>query len=116
MQATDTGNPPSRSRRDTKEKSMTQIDRTKAQLDTHEAICAERYGHITERFVNMETRFDRIETDIREIKLSTQGHFDEIKRLISNQQNEKFKTIIVTAGSIVVGLLSLLGYIVVHIK
>ena len=95
---------------------MTQIDRTKAQLDIHEAICAERYGHITERFVNMEIRFDRIETDIREIKLSTQCHFDEIKKLISNQQNEKFKTIIVTAGSIVVGLLSLLGYIVVHLK
>jgi len=116
MQATDTGHASSRSRRNTKEKPMTQIDRTKAQLDTHEAICAERYGHITERFANIETRFDRIETDIREIKDSTQSHFDDIKRLISNQQNEKFKTIIVTAGSIVVGLLSLLGYIVVHIK
>ena len=95
---------------------MTQIDRTKAQLDTHEAICAERYANITDRFVNIETRFDRIEADIKEIKDSTQGHFDEIKRLISAQQNEKFKTIIVTAGSIVVGLLSLLGYIVVHLK
>ena len=95
---------------------MTQIDRTKAQLDTHEAICAERYTQITERFVNMEHRFDRIETDIKENKDSTQSHFDEIKKLISAQQNEKFKTIIVTAGSIVVGLLSLLGYIVVHLK
>lgn len=116
MQATDTGHASSRGRRNNKEKSMSQIDSTKAQLDTHEAICAERYGHITDRFANIEVRFDRIETDIRAIKDSTQSHFDEIKKLISNQQNEKFKTIIVTAGSIVVGLLSLLGYIVVHIK
>lgn len=116
MQATDTGHASSRGRRNNKEKPMTQIDSTKAQLDIHEAICAERYGHITDRFANIETRFDRIETDIKEIKDSTQEHFDEIKRLISNQQNEKFKTIIVTAGSIVVGLLSLLGYIVVHLK
>ena len=97
-------------------KEMTQIDKTKAQLDTHEAICAERYANITNKFANIEVRFDRIETDIREIKLSTQDHFDEIKKLISNQQSEKFRTIIVTAGSIVVGLLSLLGYIVVNIK
>lgn len=97
-------------------KEMTQIDKTKAQLDTHEEICALRYSQITERFVNIEVRFDRIETDIREIKDSTQDHFDEIKKLISAQQNEKFRTIIVTAGSIVVGLLSLLGYIVVNIK
>ena len=97
-------------------KEMTQIDKTKAQLDTHEAICAERYANITDRFVNIEVRFDRIETDIREIKESTQDHFDEIKKLISAQQSEKFRTIIVTAGSIVVGLLSLLGYIVVNIK
>lgn len=97
-------------------KEMTQIDKTKAQLDTHEAICAERYASITNKFANIEVRFDRIETDIREIKESTQDHFDEIKKLISAQQNEKFRTIIVTAGSIVVGLLSLLGYIVVNIK
>ena len=116
MQPTDTGHASSRSRRNTKEKPMTQIDRTKAQLDTHEAICAERYGHITERFANIETRFDRIETDIKEIKDSTQSHFDEIKKLISNQQNEKFKTMVATAGSVIVGLLGLIGYIVVHLK
>jgi Mg2+ and Co2+ transporter CorA len=116
MQATDTGHASSRGRRNTKEKPMSQIDRTKAQLDTHEAICAERYGHITERFANIEIRFDRIETDIKEIKDSTQSHFDEIKKLISNQQNEKFKTMVATAGSVIVGLLGLIGYIVVHLK
>ena len=101
---------------ETVSKEMTQIDKTKAQLDTHEEICALRYSQITERFANIEVRFDRIETDIREIKTSTQDHFDEIKKLISSQQSEKFKTIIVATGSIIVGLLSLLGYIVVHIK
>ena len=119
MQPTDTGVKKRRTRRTSTEagsKEMTQIDKTKAQLDTHEEICALRYNQITERFANIEVRFDRIETDIRAIKESTQDHFDEIKKLISNQQSEKFKTIIVTAGSIVVGLLSLLGYIVVNIK
>jgi chromosome segregation ATPase len=115
MQATDTGSASSRSRRNNKEKSMSQIDKTKAQLDTHEAICAERYANITDRFVNIEVRFDRIETDIREIKDSTQSHFDEIKRLISNQQSEKLKTMFTVAGTIIVGLLGVMGYLITHL-
>ena len=94
---------------------MSQIDSTKAQLDTHEAICAERYSQITNRFANIEVRFDRIETDIREIKDSTQDHFDEIKRLISNQQSEKFKTMVTVSGTIIVALLGVMGYLITHL-
>ena len=116
MQATDSSPAPSRTRRNNKEKSMNRIDSTKAQLDTHEAICAERYAHITDRFANIEVRFDRIEADIKEIKDNTQDHFDEIKRLINSQSSEKFKTMVATAGTVMVGLLGLIGYIVVHLK
>lgn len=115
MQATDSTPAPSRTRRNNKEKSMNRIDSTKAQLDTHEAICAERYAYITDRFVNIEVRFDRIEADIREIKDNTQDHFDEIKRLINSQSSEKFKTMVTVAGSIIVALLGVLGYLITHL-
>jgi hypothetical protein len=119
MQPTDASVKKRRTRRDpvkAGEKEMTQIDSTKAQLDTHEAICAERYGHITDRFISIETRFDGIETDIKEIKDSTQSHFDEIKKLIGATESEKFKIMVATAGTVIVGLLGLIGYIVVHLK
>lgn len=119
MQPTDTGVKKRRTRRnpaETGKTQMTQIDRTKAQLDTHEAICAERYAHITDRFISMEHRFDGIETDIKEIKDSTQSHFDDIKKLIGETESEKFKIMVTTAGTVIVGLLGLIGYIVVHVK
>lgn len=101
---------------ETGSKEMTQIDKTKAQLDTHEAICAERYSQITERFSNIEVRFDRIENEIREIKDSNQSHFDDIKKLIGATESEKFKIMVGTAGTVIVGLLGLIGYIVINIK
>ena len=47
---------------------------------------------------------------------SPNSRFGEIKDMLTSAKDEKYKTIVTTAGSIIVGLLGLLGYIVVHLK
>jgi len=95
---------------------MTTIDTTEARLSTHEQVCAERYKGIEVRMDNIETRVDAIIVDIKELKTTNDKQFNEIKSMLTHAKDEKFKTMVTVAGSIIVGLLGLLGYIVVHLK
>jgi hypothetical protein len=85
-------------------------------LEMHVDICALRYAGIQDKMDTIDRRFDRIEIDIKEIKQAAQKNFDEIKSMLTAAKDEKFKTMITVAGSVVVGLLSLLGFIVYHLK
>jgi hypothetical protein len=84
-------------------------------LATHVEICAIRYQGIQEQFTVIEDRMDRIETDIREIKASNQRNFDEIKQMLTDAKDQKFNTVVATAGGIVIALLGMLGYIITHL-
>jgi len=95
---------------------MSTIDTTEARLSTHEQVCAERYKGIEVRMDNIETRVDAIIVDIKELKTTNDKQFNEIKSMLTHAKDEKFKTMVTVAGSIIVGLLGLLGYIVVHLK
>jgi uncharacterized protein (UPF0335 family) len=64
----------------------------------------------------VEQRIDDITADIKEVKTEMATGFAEIKIMLTQARDEKFKTVVMTAGSIIVGLLGLLGYIVVHLK
>ena len=85
-------------------------------LEMHVDICALRYAGIQEKMDTIDRRFDRIESDIKEIKQSAQENFNEIKSMLITAKDEKFKTLVTTAGSIVVGLLGLLGFVIYHMK
>ena len=95
---------------------MTSIDSTLAKLSTHEQVCAERYKGIEVRMDNIETRMDVISADVKELKHTNDQQFNEIKGMLTAAKDEKFKTVVVTTGSIIVALLGLLGYIVIHLK
>jgi hypothetical protein len=95
---------------------MTTIDTTEARLSTHEQVCAERYKGIEVRMDNIEARVDIISADLKELKTTNDKQFNEIKGMLTTAKDEKFKTMVGVAGSIIVGLLGLLGYIVVHLK
>lgn len=85
-------------------------------LEMHVDICALRYAGIQEKMDTIDRRFDRIEVDIKEIKESAQENFNEIKAMLITAKDEKFKTLVTTAGSIIVGLLGLLGFVIYHMK
>ena len=106
-----------RVRRNKKEVStVSQIDSTEARLSTHEQVCAERYKALENRMDNIESRMDAISNDVKELKSSNEKQFSEIKSMLSNAKDEKFKTMVTVAGTIIVALLGTMGYLITHIK
>jgi hypothetical protein len=95
---------------------MSTIDSTEAQLSTHEQVCAERYKGIETRMDNIETRVDAISADVKELKITNDKQFGEIKSMLTHAKDEKFKVMITATGTIIVALLALLGYVITHLK
>ena len=95
---------------------MTTIDTTDARLNTHELLCYERYKGIEVRMDNIENRVDVISTDLKELKQTNDRQFNEIKVMLTTAKDEKFKTMITVAGTIIVSLLGMMGYIITHLK
>ena len=103
--------------RKAKEKEIvTAIDSTEARLNTHEILCAERYKGIELRMDNIESRMDAISADVKELKQTNDKQFSEIKTMLSSAKDEKFKTMVTVAGTIIVALLGTMGYLITHIK
>jgi len=104
-----------RHNRKAKEPGMTVIDRTEARLNTHELLCLERYKAIETRMDSIESRVDSISADVKDLKTTTDRQFNEIKTMLTSGRDEKFKTMVTVAGSIIVGLLAVLGYLITHL-
>ena len=119
MQSIDQSVKKRRTRRNTTEtgiKEMTQIDSTEARLNEHEKICSLRYAGIETKMSQIDKKFDRIETDIKEIRDASLRGFGEIKELIEKRQNASHTAIITSAGAIIVALIGFLGYLLTHLK
>ena len=93
-----------------------QVDSTDARLNTHEAVCAERYAGLEEKMTQIDKRFDKVEEDIKEIRAETSQGFKEIKALIERRQGGSHQAIITAAGTIIVALIGFLGYLLTPIK
>jgi hypothetical protein len=85
-------------------------------LETHVDLCELRYKALEDRMTRIEQKVQDISIDVQDFKEEVRRGFDEIKIMLTLARDEKYKTIVMTAGSIIVGLLGLLGYIVVHLK
>ena len=85
-------------------------------LETHVDLCELRYRQLDDRMNRVEQRIDSITADLKLVKTEMQTGFDEIKAMLTAGKDEKFKTMVTVAGTIIVGLIGLLGYIVVHLK
>lgn len=85
-------------------------------LETHVDLCELRYQQLGDRMDRVEQRIDNINSELKQVKSEMTQGFDEIKIMLTQAKDEKFKTLVVTTGSIIVALLGLLGYIVVNLK
>lgn len=95
---------------------VSQIDETAARLNTHEAVCAERYLGLENKMRTIEGRLEDLETDVKNLQSSTSKGFSEIKDLIEKRNNASHTALITSAGAVVVALFGFLGYLITHLK
>lgn len=85
-------------------------------LEIHVDLCELRYKQLDDRMTRIENKVQDVTLDMQDLKEEMRKSFSEVKTMLQLAKDEKFKTIIGAGGSVVVGLLALLGYIVVHLK
>ena len=95
---------------------MTQIDESTARLNTHEAVCAERYAGLESRMHVIDQRFDKLEAEVKDLKDTTMNSLSEIKTLIEAKQNSSMQKIIAVTGTIITSLAGLILYLITHAK
>ena len=81
------------------------MSRETEDLDTHVALCALRYQAIQDKFAAVDARLDNIDRNLT-----------EIKDMINRQRDAKFNTMVTTAGTVIVALLGVLGYLIVQLN
>jgi len=72
---------------------MAGTDIEKKSLEAHVELCAERYNSLEEKLTNLESRMDKVE-----------NHLVDIKTALSNQDSSQYKTL-VTIGTTIIGVL-----------
>lgn len=85
-------------------------------LEMHVELCAERYGRLEEKFKMVENRLDQLHDEFANFKTENQKNLSEIKNLLSNAKDEKFKIMVTSTATVVVGLLAMLGYVITHLS
>lgn len=80
-------------------------------LATHVEICTIRYEGIQEKIDGLNTRLNKVERDISELKIQTQSGFADIKLLLERQNAGKQTQMIATFGTIITAVLAFVGYL-----
>lgn len=84
-------------------------------LEMHVELCAERYSRLEEKFRMVEKGLDQLHDEFSHFKAENQKNLGEIKTMLTTAKDEKFKNIVTSTATIIVGLLAMLGYIVTHL-
>lgn len=81
-------------------------------LNLHTQLCAERYKALEQRLDALDERLSALETKVANIKMEMSQGFTDIKFLIERQSNQRSIQLIATAGTVIVALLGVIGYII----
>jgi uncharacterized protein (DUF342 family) len=84
-------------------------------LELHVELCAERYKRLEEKIGAVEDSLDRIHNDFSSFKTDNSKNMSEIKNMLSTAKDEKFKIMVTSTATVIVGLLALLGYVITHL-
>lgn len=84
-------------------------------LEMHVELCAERYTRLEEKFKTVENRLDQLHVDFTSFKSENSKNLSEIKNMLSGAKDEKFKIMVTSTATIIVGLLAMLGYVITHL-
>ena len=85
-------------------------------LELHVELCAERYKRLEEKIGAVEDSLDRIHNDFSSFKTDNSKNMSEIKNMLSTAKDEKFKIMVTSTATVIVGLLAMLGYVITHLS
>lgn len=81
-------------------------------LKGHIQLCELRYKALEERLDNVESKLEKLETNVTELKEQTHSGFAEIKLMLERQNSSKQVQVIATTGTIITAILAFVGYLV----
>jgi DNA-binding ferritin-like protein len=84
----------------------------KENLEAHVDLCAERYRRLEEKFESVSHRMDVIEERLEAMSIKSSAQHEELKKMVREGQESKFKVLVTTAGSVIAALLATLGYLI----
>lgn len=84
----------------------------KENLEAHVELCAERYLRLEEKFEAMTSRLEAVEERLEAMSLRAATQHEELKKMVREGQESKFKVMVTTAGSVIAALLATLGYLI----
>jgi len=81
-------------------------------LETHVTLCAERYKRLEDKFQVLEVRLDTLSKEVHDMKKKQQEDMEELKTLIQQGSDNRFKAIVAASATIVAALISALAYVI----
>jgi chromosome segregation ATPase len=85
-------------------------------LEIHVDLCELRYKQLDDRLTRVEHKLEEMNRDLTNFKTEVRQNFNDIKSLLQSARDEKFKSIVGVAGSIIVALIGGMGYMIMHVK
>lgn len=87
-------------------------DIEKQNLETHVTLCSERYKRLEEKFSSLEVHLDLLTKELAEMKQKQTEDMDELRSLIQQSSDVRFKAVIAASATIVAALISALAYVI----
>lgn len=87
-------------------------DIEKTSLDAHVTLCSERYKRLEDKFAVLEVRLEKLSDEFAEMKTKQQEDMEEIKTLIQQGSDNRFKAIVAASATVVAALISALAYVI----
>jgi predicted nuclease with TOPRIM domain len=88
----------------------------KQNLEAHVDLCAERYKRLEEKFATVENKLLNLQGDFVKLDEKLDKSHKEILDVMTTANNDRFKVLLGTAGTVVAGLLTVIGYVIVNSK
>jgi len=87
-------------------------DIEKQSLDAHVTLCSERYRRLEDKFAVLEVRLEKLSEEVGEMKKKQAEDMNELKEIIQQGSDNRFKAIVAASATIIAALISALAYMI----
>jgi len=85
-------------------------------LEAHVDLCAERYKRLEEKFETVRSNLNVLQDDFIKLDDKLDKSHKEILEAMNAANHDRFKILVGSAGTVIAGLLTIIGYVIVNSK